>query len=125
MTQKQPMVSQATLPVSTSPAAMEAGSSRLWDALREVRDPELPVSLVDLGLIYAIRSHGSHVELDLTFTATACPCMDFIREDIRARLLQEPGVETIEIREVWDPPWSADRITPAGREALRRCGVAA
>jgi metal-sulfur cluster biosynthetic enzyme len=100
-------------------------TERLWSALREVRDPELPVSLVDLGLIYDIRRNGSHVEVDVTFTATACPCMDFIRADIEERLRQEPGIESITIREVWDPPWTVERLTPEGREALRRCGVAA
>jgi metal-sulfur cluster biosynthetic enzyme len=97
----------------------------LWAALREVRDPELPVSLVDLGLIYGLRRDGSTVHVDLTFTATACPCMDFIREDVRDRLMAEPDVEAVEINVVWDPPWSVERMTPEGREALRRCGVAA
>jgi len=97
----------------------------LWQALRDVRDPELPVSLVDLGLIYDVRRTGEDVEIDLTFTATACPCMDFIRADIEERLLREPGVSAVRIREVWDPPWTVERMTPEGREALRRCGVAA
>ncbi len=97
----------------------------LWHALREVRDPELPVSLVDLGLVYAIRRDGEHVEVDLTFTATACPCMEFIRTDIQDRLLREPDVRSVEIREVWDPPWTTERMTPEGRAILRSFGVAA
>lgn len=104
--------------------ALRGPDAALWRALREVRDPELPVSLVDLGLIHAIRREGSRVHVDLTFTATACPCMDFIREDIRTRLLEEPDVEQIEIHEVWDPPWTTERLTPEGRAALRSCGVA-
>jgi metal-sulfur cluster biosynthetic enzyme len=83
------------------------------------------VSLVDLGLIYDIRRNNGHIDVDVTFTATACPCMDFIRADIEERLRQEPGVETVSIHEVWDPPWTVERLTPEGREALRRCGVAA
>jgi len=97
----------------------------LWSALKEVRDPELPISVVDLGLVYAIRRAGERAEVDLTFTATACPCMDFISEDIRDRLLEEPGIRTVEIRVVWDPPWTTARMTAEGREALRRYGVAA
>jgi metal-sulfur cluster biosynthetic enzyme len=104
---------------------MSEREARLWSALREVLDPEIPISLVDLGLIYAVRETGPRVEVELTFTATACPCMGFIREDIRTRLLQEPDVEHVEIREVWDPPWTVDRVTPEGRAALRRFGVAA
>jgi metal-sulfur cluster biosynthetic enzyme len=51
--------------------------------------------------------------------------MDFIREDLRDRLMAEPDVEAVEINVVWDPPWTVDRMTAEGREALRRCGVAA
>jgi len=105
-----------------APAAAHPDAA-LWVALREVRDPELPISLVDLGLIYAIERDGPRVRVDVTFTATACPCMDFIREDIRTRLLCEPGIETVEIREVWDPPWTTDRLTPEGRALLRSYGV--
>lgn len=97
----------------------------LWNALREVRDPELPVSVVDLGLIYAIRRDGARVEVDLTFTATGCPCMAFIREDVRGRLLREPGVHEVVIHEVWDPPWTRERMTEEGRRMLRSYGIAA
>lgn len=106
-------------------AARDPAEDALWSALREVRDPEFPVSIVDLGLVYGVRRAGGRVEVDLTFTAMACPCMDFIREDVRGRLLRVPGVEEVAIREVWDPPWTADRITPEGRAALRRAGLAA
>jgi len=63
--------------------------SAVWACLREVLDPEIPISLVDLGLIYGVGFDAGIVEIDLTFTATACPCMEFIREDIRDRLLSE------------------------------------
>ena len=95
----------------------------LWDALREVMDPEIPISLVDLGLIYDVRQDGGTVEVDLTFTATACPCMAFIHFDIQDRLLREPGVDTVEVNEVWTPAWTKARITPEGRETLRTFGV--
>lgn len=106
-------------------AAVGADVAPLWAALREVMDPEFPISLVDLGLVYGIRREGSRVEVELTFTATACPCMGFIREDVRDRLLREPGVAEVEIRVVWDPPWTRDRMTEEGRAILRKYGVAA
>jgi metal-sulfur cluster biosynthetic enzyme len=96
----------------------------LWLALREVADPELPVSLVDLGLVRSIRRTGGKVEVDLTFTATACPCMGFIRYDVEDRLMQEPGVERVRINEVWDVPWTVDLMTVDGRALLRSFGVA-
>ena len=95
----------------------------LWDALREVMDPEIPISLVDLGLIYDIREEGGRVEVDLTFTATACPCMAFIHFDIQDRLRREPGVDEVVVNEVWTPAWTKARITPEGRETLRAFGV--
>lgn len=95
----------------------------LWSALKEVMDPEVPVSLVDLGLIYDVRKNGEAVEVDVSFTATACPAMGFIQEDIRERLLAEPGVEQVATRIVWEPPWTPKRITPTGREQLERFGV--
>jgi metal-sulfur cluster biosynthetic enzyme len=103
----------------------EGGKVRdIWAALGEVMDPEFPISLVDLGLIYDVRRAGSTVEIDLTFTATACPCMDFIHEDIRERLLKEEDIEEIKINQVWDPPWTVDRISEAGKQKLKECGVA-
>ena len=101
------------------------GTAPLWEALKQVQDPEFPISLVDLGLIYDVRSSDGVVEVDLTFTATACPCMDFIRSDIRERLLQEQDVKEVKINEVWDPPWTRERMTEEGRAVLRRFGVAA
>jgi len=98
---------------------------RLWSALREVRDPELPVSLVDLGLIYDVRRTDGVAEVDMTFTATGCPCMSFMKMDVEERLLREPGVSSVEIREVWSPPWRRDRMTAEARAVLKRFGVAA
>lgn len=97
----------------------------LWAALKQVMDPEFPISLVDLGIIYDIRRDSTTVEVDLTFTATACPCMEFIRMDIRERLLQEPDVDEVKINEVWDPPWTRERMTEEGKAVLRNFGVAA
>lgn len=97
----------------------------VWAALKDVRDPELPISIVDMGLVYEVRVEGRKAELDITFTATACPCADFIIEDIRTRLLREPTIEDVQINIVWDPPWTNDRLTADGRELLRAFGVSA
>ena len=100
-------------------------TAAVWSALKEVMDPEFPISLVDLGLIYDVRRRDRMVEIDLTFTATACPCMDFIHEDIRGRLLREADIDEVKINQVWDPPWTADRISEEGRKVLKNFGVAA
>ncbi len=105
------------------PVPPEERTGPLWDALREVMDPEIPISLVDLGLIYDVRQDGGVVEVDLTFTATACPCMAFIHYDIQDRLQREPGVDEVRVIETWTPAWTKSRISPEGREALRKFGV--
>jgi metal-sulfur cluster biosynthetic enzyme len=96
----------------------------LLEALREVQDPEMPVNLVDLGIVYAVRELAGRVTVDLTFTAMGCPAAGFILEDVRERLLREPGVREVVVNVVWDPPWTAARMTPAGREALEMWGLA-
>lgn len=101
----------------------EYPTSPAWDALREVMDPELPVSLVDLGLIVDVREAGSTVEVDMTFTAMACPCMGFIKLDAEDRLLEVPGIERVTIHEVWTPAWDRTRITAVGKAAMKAAGV--
>jgi metal-sulfur cluster biosynthetic enzyme len=98
--------------------------ARCWAALAEIEDPEMPINLVDLGLIYGLRVEASKVSVDLTFTAMGCPAHDFILEDIRERLLAEPEIEEVEIKVVWDPPWSSERLTQDGRDALEMWGLA-
>lgn len=106
-----------------APRADGAGVERLWHALEEVMDPEIPISLVDLGLIYDIRELGGAVEVDLTFTAMACPCMGFIKYDLEERLMREAGVREVRVQEIWNPPWTKSRITPRGRERLKEMGI--
>ena len=96
-----------------------------WAALGEVLDPEIPISLPELGLIYGVDFEGGVAHVRLTFTATACPCMEFIREDITDRLVSEHWIDRVEIEEVWSPPWTSEMITPEGRAKLRALGVSA
>jgi metal-sulfur cluster biosynthetic enzyme len=86
-------------------------------------DPEIPISLVDLGLIYDVRRDGGTVEVDLTFTATACPCMAFIRFDIEERLQREPGVRRVTHPRGLEPRVDEGAHHPEGREAMKKFGV--
>ncbi len=99
-------------------------SERLWAALSEVADPEMPVNLVDLGVIYGIAERDGVVDVDLTFTAMGCPASEFILDDVRERLLREPDVREVRINVVWDPPWTTARMTEAGRDTLEAWGLA-
>jgi metal-sulfur cluster biosynthetic enzyme len=100
-----------------------SSEERIWSALAEINDPEMPINLVDLGLVYGIALEDRTVRVRLTFTAMGCPASDMIIGDIRERLLAEPGVDEVLIDVVWDPPWSSSRMTAEGREALRAWGL--
>jgi metal-sulfur cluster biosynthetic enzyme len=100
--------------------------ARLWTALREVEDPEIPVSLVDMGLIVSIDYEPTlrAARLKITYTAMGCPAMDMIQDDIRARLLREPDVDRVDIEVVWDPVWTHRRLSQSARDAMRESGLA-
>ena len=101
--------------------------ARLWMALRDVEDPEIPISVVGMGLIVSIayRPDERAVDLELTFTAMGCPAMDFIQDDIRDRLLAESDVDEVRIEIVWDPVWTRARIRDDARATMRQLGIVA
>ncbi len=103
----------------------EEAVERIWRALREVEDPELPVSLVDMGLIVAADYDPERrlARLKITYTAMGCPAMEMIQDDIRARLLREPAIDAVEMEVVWDPVWTPRRLSRAARERLRVLGI--
>ena len=101
--------------------------ARIWQALQEVEDPEIPISVVGMGLIVSLayRARERAVEIGLTFTAMGCPAMDFIQDDIRERLLMEPEVDEVRIEVVWDPVWTRSRIREDARARMRALGIVA
>jgi metal-sulfur cluster biosynthetic enzyme len=99
--------------------------ARLWQALQDVEDPEIPISVVNMGLIVGIEFCEGVVDLKLTFTAMGCPAMDFIQDDIRERLLAEPDVGEVRIEVVWDPVWTRKMIREEARETMRGLGIVA
>ena len=107
--------------------AREAVEARIWSALRQVEDPEIPVSVVGMGLIVSVAYVGEarRAELEITFTAMGCPATEFIQDDIRDALLKDPDIDEVEIEVVWDPVWTKDRLRADARETMRRLGIAA
>ncbi len=114
-----------TYPSLHAPTSQDTACAALWDALRDVTDPEIPISVVDMGLIVEITLRGNTVNVKLTFTAMGCPATEFIMDDIRTRLLREPGVEDVYIEVVWDPVWTKARLSEEGIEVLRSWGISA
>jgi metal-sulfur cluster biosynthetic enzyme len=108
-----------------NPPVMDDVLRRLWTALSDIEDPEIPVSLVDMGLIVSLDydNEAQRASLRITYTAMGCPAMDMIQDDIRARLLREPDVSTVDIEVVWDPVWTHRRLSQSARAAMRQLGI--
>ncbi len=96
---------------------------KVWAQLRNCYDPEIPVNIVDLGLIYSLEATdapegGKQIGIKMTLTAPGCGMGPSLAADAEQRILSVPGVAGARVELVWDPPWSPDRISPAGREKL-------
>ena len=112
-------------PVSNT-AASESDAvdeSMIWDTLRTCFDPEIPVNIVDLGLVYDMQlvktpSGGSRVDVKMTLTAPGCGMGPAIAGDAQVKLLNLPGVDDAQVEVVWDPPWHHSMITEHGRKVL-------
>ena len=103
---------------------MQPETEPYWQALREVNDPEFPISVVDMGLIYDIQLQSTEVvKVTMTYTSTGCGCMQWIEGDIRNRLLQEKGISDVIINVTWDPPWTTNNLTDKGKMTLKNWGV--
>jgi metal-sulfur cluster biosynthetic enzyme len=93
--------------VSTVAAPTETA---VLDALRAVRDPELGLSIVDLGLVYAARVEDTRVHVTMTLTARGCPLHQVMTDWVRAAVARLPGVTAVEVALTFDPPWTPDRM---------------
>jgi len=95
----------------------------VWDTLKTCFDPEIPVNIVDLGLVYDLviepaPGGNSKLRVKMTLTAPGCGMGTVIASDARQKLLYLPGVEDADVEIVWDPPWHQSMITAAGRKVL-------
>ncbi|UTW04924.1 putative Fe-S cluster assembly protein SufT [Amphritea atlantica] len=114
---------------SAPPAAEQPGEDvpvaeeEIQRQLRSCYDPEIPVNILDLGLIYSCRTQphpqgGSQIHIDMTLTAPGCGMGAVLASDVERKLLQIPGVRTVDIRLVFDPPWDASRMSDAAKLQL-------
>ena len=88
------------------------------EVLRECYDPELPVNIVDLGLIYELSLQKERIDVKMTLTALGCPMAAEVMSDVRDHLLTLPGVVTANVDLVYDPPWTPERMTEDARWEL-------
>lgn len=104
-------------------AAGEFSIEAVWEAAATVYDPEIPVDIVELGLIYRIEpsdlpSGNKRVDIDMSVTAPFCGMGDIMRQDLHDAVAELPGVETVEVVLVFDPPWDASRMSDVARLEL-------
>lgn len=102
-----------------------AAEARVWEALREVADPEIPaISVVDLGVIGSVAVADDAVHVELLPTFIGCPAVAVMQEQVTDRIRRLEIASTVEVRVSYTPPWTSDRITAIGREQLRASGFA-
>ena len=117
-------IETAAKPVSTgTPVTQEQLDKEIWNQLRNCYDPEIPVNIVDLGLIYDCHlsplGAGSHrVEVKMTLTAPGCGMGPMLAQDVQNRLLGLEGVDDVAVELVWDPPWNQAMMTEAAKLQL-------
>jgi FeS assembly SUF system protein len=107
---------QSTAEAGAFSPSTPAGAAVLRDnvitALRTIYDPEIPVNIYDLGLIYALDIDGEgHVDLQMTLTTPGCPVAATFPQTVEQRIYEVPGVEEVRVELVWDPPWTMDRLS--------------
>lgn len=90
------------------------------EAIKEIFDPEIPVNIYDLGLIYKVQidQDQSLVQIEMTLTSPACPVAESLPLEVQNRLLQIPNVKDVDLRVVFDPPWNKDKMSEEARFAL-------
>lgn len=96
---------------------------RIWEALDRVEDPELPISVTDLGLIQDVTVEGRSVRVRMIPTYSACPAIEVMRGDIRRTLLGIPDVDEVKVDLSFEEPWTMDRMTDRGRQRLIQHGL--
>jgi len=92
-------------------------------ALKNVYDPEIPINIVDLGLIYGIELSGDNVDVTMTLTTIGCPVADSIEQNVKRTLLNLDGVEHVQVEFVYDPAWNPQMVSDEGRNALATMGI--
>lgn len=88
------------------------------DVLKKCYDPEIPINLVDLGLIYNVDVAGDKVKVTMTLTAPGCPMHTAISEDVQRKLLKLEDLKEAEVEVVWEPPWNPEKMSETAKRML-------
>ena len=111
--------SESVAHIVPDPARMAELGPQVMDALRTIFDPEIPVNITELGLIYDVLVDAdARVGIRMTLTAPACPAAQVLPGEVREKAAQVPGVTDAKVEVVWDPPWTKDRMSEAAKLQL-------
>lgn len=97
---------------------MAPGPEAILESLKQVYDPEIPVDIVNLGLVYDVAVDGGRVTVTMTMTSPGCPVGDFLAQEVERVIRALGDVETVRVQLVWDPPWSPEKMSAEGRKIL-------
>lgn len=93
-------------------------TDKVYAELKQVFDPEIPVNIVDLGLVYDVKVEGTRCDVTMTLTSQSCPEAKTIPDVVKRRAKTVPGIEQVEVAIVWEPQWTPQLISPEGRVHL-------
>ena len=96
----------------------EVTEERVMEVLGDIYDPEIPIDIVNLGLVYGVRIEGSTVNVDMTMTSPGCPAATQIVAEAKYLLEEIEGVSEVNVEIVWDPPWDSGKMSEAAKESL-------
>jgi metal-sulfur cluster biosynthetic enzyme len=101
----------------------EDRKEELLEELESVHDPEIPVNIVDLGLIYETEFDDDHVDIEMTLTSMGCPTADSIVREVELTSEQVDGIESADVELVWQPPWTPEKVSDDGKAQLSAMGI--
>ncbi|HET7148637.1 MAG TPA: PqqD family peptide modification chaperone [Candidatus Nitrosopolaris sp.] len=101
-------------------SAQQITEDEVYSALRKCMDPEIPVNIVELGLVYGVKvgAENNNVDIKMTMTTRGCPLHDTLVNDVKRYVGRINGIGNIDVQIVWDPPWSIEKMDPGAREKM-------
>jgi metal-sulfur cluster biosynthetic enzyme len=122
MSEETAVITQPQTEIAVSEGGIPT-SEQILEAMKIVKDPEIPVNIVDLGLVYKcdVSSDGI-VDIEMTLTSVGCPVQDMIRADVELAVMRLEGVKAVNCDFVWTPPWTTNKMSEDGKRQMRMFG---
>lgn len=123
MSEETAVVIQPTSEIALAGDEGIPSSDTILEAMKIVKDPEIPVNIVDLGLVYKCDvSQDGIVDIEMTLTSVGCPVQDMIRADVELAVMRLEGVKAVNVDFVWTPPWTTNKMSEDGKRQMRMFG---